>query len=76
MRLKNFQQRGFARAVAADDAHALALFDLKRDILERPEFLLVFARFTPCALNQRNGLRTASSMTWRKPSSFEASDGR
>ena len=37
---QNFQQRGFSRAVAPDDADDFALFDVKRHVLERPEFLL------------------------------------
>ena len=37
---KYLQQRGFARAVATDDAQHLAGFHLKRNILQRPELLL------------------------------------
>ena len=35
---KDFEQGGFARAIAADDAEHLASLDLERHILERPEF--------------------------------------
>ena len=45
MRLKNFEQRGFARAVAADDADDFALLDLKRNVLERPKLLLFCGPF-------------------------------
>ena len=37
---QDFEQRGFARAVAANDAHDLALFDFKGNIFERPKFLV------------------------------------
>jgi hypothetical protein len=36
---QDFQERAFARAVAPDDAHHFAPFDLKGNILERPEIL-------------------------------------
>ena len=39
MRREDLQQRRFARAVAADDAHHLAALDLERHVLERPELL-------------------------------------
>ena len=33
---ENFQQRAFARPVAADDAHDFAVLDIERDIVEGP----------------------------------------
>src|SRR2546427_929567 len=34
---KDFEQRGFARAVAPDDAHDFARHDLETDVLQRPD---------------------------------------
>ena len=37
---ENLQQRALARAVAPDDAHDLAVLDLERHVLQRPDFFL------------------------------------
>jgi hypothetical protein len=37
---KDFQQSGFAGAVAADDAYSLTRLDFKADIVEGPKVLL------------------------------------
>src|SRR5437773_2209014 len=34
---EEFEQRAFAGSVAADNAHGLAVLDLERDVLERPD---------------------------------------
>ena len=52
MRLKIFRQRAFAGAVAADDAHHLALLDLEAHILERPELLDLVALHDLAAMDQ------------------------
>src|SRR5208337_5238920 len=38
---QNFQQRALTRTVAADDANHFTLFDLKRNVLQRPEVQLL-----------------------------------
>ncbi len=37
---QDFQQRGFARSVAPDDADAIALFDVETDLFESPKFFV------------------------------------
>src|SRR5439155_3780075 len=45
---KNFQECGFTRPVASNDAGYFARFDLKTDILKRPKQVIPL-RFTPVA---------------------------
>src|ERR1700677_619625 len=50
---QEFEQRGFARAVSADDAHGLALLDFKRNVIQRPKFLARVGIARRAAFEQR-----------------------
>lgn len=59
---EDLEQRRLARAVAADDAHALALFDVEGDVLQRPEFLRPGSRGF---LSTREGMEDFAAQLFR-----------
>lgn len=80
---KEFEQRGFARTVAADDADSIPRHNVEADIPESPEFFLVLVPMLEQALGQLEYLlaqRTVSSLAFVAdgvlfPQTFDRDDG-